>query len=98
MPLDHGRLLIVSPFDENHRHPTAAVAQELNEFVAALADNIFVAYASPGGKTEHFCQKVISWDKPLFTLESQDNSTLMALGARPVTPKTLSDRLSIANK
>jgi predicted Rossmann fold nucleotide-binding protein DprA/Smf involved in DNA uptake len=94
LPLDQGRLLIVSPFEEKHRHPTAELAQERNEFVAALADNIFVAYAFPGSKTKRFCQKIISWDKPLFTLESQDNATLIALGARPVTPKTLTDRLS----
>jgi predicted Rossmann fold nucleotide-binding protein DprA/Smf involved in DNA uptake len=90
LPLDQGRLLIVSPFGEKHRHPTAELAQERNEFVAALADNIFVAYASPGSKTERFCQKVISWDKPLFTLESQDNATLIALGARPLKPDSFS--------
>jgi predicted Rossmann fold nucleotide-binding protein DprA/Smf involved in DNA uptake len=94
LPIAQGRLLIVSPFAEKHRHPTAELAQERNEFVAALADNIFVAYASPGSKTERFCQTVISWEKPLFTLESQDNATLIALGARPVTPKTLTARLS----
>ena len=94
LPINQGRLLIVSPFEERHRHHTAELAQERNEFVAALADNIFVAYAFPGSKTERFCKKVISWDKPIFTLESQDNATLIALGAKPVTPKTLPDRLS----
>ncbi len=98
LPLDQGRLLIISPSEEKHRHPTAELAQERNEFVAALADNIFVAYAAPGSKTERFCQTVISWDKPLFTLASQDNASLIALGARPLTPKTLPDRLSISNK
>jgi predicted Rossmann fold nucleotide-binding protein DprA/Smf involved in DNA uptake len=98
LPIDQGRLLIVSPFEEKHRHPTAELAQERNEFVAALADNIFVAHAFPGSKTERFCQSVISWKKPLFTLESQDNSTLIALGARPITPKTLPEMLSKSGK
>ncbi len=89
LPLEQGRLLIVSPFEEKHRHPTAELAQERNEFVAALADNIFVAYAFPGSKTERFCQKVISWDKPLLTLESQDNANLIALGAKPVSQDNL---------
>jgi len=98
LPLDQGRLLIVSSFEEKHRHPTAALAQERNEFVAALSDNIFVAHAFPGSKTERFGQTVISWDKPLFTLESQKNSVLIALGARHLTPNTLPDRLSISGK
>jgi predicted Rossmann fold nucleotide-binding protein DprA/Smf involved in DNA uptake len=93
LPVDQGRLLIVSPFEERHRPPTAELAQERNEFVAALADNIFVAYAFPGSKTERFCQTVVSWDKPLFTLESQDNATLIALGAKPVTPETVSEQI-----
>jgi predicted Rossmann fold nucleotide-binding protein DprA/Smf involved in DNA uptake len=90
LPKNQGRLLIVSPFEEKHRHPTAELAQERNEFVAALADNIFVAYAFPGSKTERFCKKVIFWDKTLFTLESQDNTTLIALGARPLKPDSFS--------
>ena len=89
LPLAQGRLLIVSPFEAKHRQATAALAQARNEFVAALADNIFVAYAFPGSKSERFCHQVIAWEKPLFTLASPDNARLIALGAKPVHPEAL---------
>ncbi len=94
LPLDRGRLLIVSPFEEKYRHPTAELAQERNEFVAALADSIFVAHAFPGSRTERFCQKVIAWNKPLFTLESPSNANLLASGAKAITPISLSELFS----
>jgi predicted Rossmann fold nucleotide-binding protein DprA/Smf involved in DNA uptake len=90
VPLAEGRLLIVSPFGEKNRYPTAEMAQSRNEFVAAIADKIFVAYAGPGTKTQQFCQEMLSWRKPLFTLESQDNAHLIALGARPINPDSFS--------
>jgi len=45
---------------------------------------VFVAYAASGGKTEAFCNKILSWGKPLLTLESGENAGLIARGARPV--------------
>jgi len=40
---DGGRLLILSPFGPKHQQITAALAEEGNRFVAALADRVLVA-------------------------------------------------------
>ena len=89
-PLAEGRLLLLSPFAEKLRRVTADLAQKRNELVAALADAVFVAHAAPGSKTEHFCHDVLSWSKPLLTLESDENAGLIARGARPVQPENVS--------
>ena len=89
-PLVEGRLLLLSPFAEKLRRATANLAQKRNEFVAWLAGTVFVVYAAPGSKTEHFCHDVFSWGKPLLTLESDENANLLALGARPVRPENIS--------
>jgi predicted Rossmann fold nucleotide-binding protein DprA/Smf involved in DNA uptake len=51
-PLNNGRLLILSLFGEGERRVTAELASRRNELVAALADNVFVAHATPGGRLE----------------------------------------------
>lgn len=86
-PLTDGRLLLLSPFAPSQRRPTADIAARRNEFVAALAHKVFIAYAAPGGKTEAFARKVLDRGKPLLTLESDRNANLLALGARAVTPE-----------
>jgi predicted Rossmann fold nucleotide-binding protein DprA/Smf involved in DNA uptake len=89
-PLTEGRLLLLSPFAEKLRRATADLARKRNELVAALADEVFVAHAAPGSKTEHFCHDVLSWGKPLLTLESDENAGLIARGASPVQPENVS--------
>ncbi len=85
-PLAEGRLLLLSPFEEKDCRVTARTAQLRNRFVATLADEVFVAYASPGGRTEQFCREVIGWGKTLLTLDSPDNAHLRALGAQGMEP------------
>ena len=82
-PLLDGRLLMLSPFETNVKQATVEIAGVRNDFVAALADRIFVAYAVPGGKTETFCQRILEWGKPLSTFDSPGNAILIALGAKP---------------
>ena len=83
-PLDEGRLLLLSPFEPKHHRPTVELAQRRNEFVAALGDEVFVAHATPGGKIEHLCRKIVSWRKPLLTFDHPENANLLALGANPI--------------
>jgi len=83
-PLEEGRLLFLSPFKESQRRNAVETAMERNRFVAALADAVFVAHASPNSKTELFCRELLSWGKPLFTLESDTNINLISLGAKPM--------------
>ncbi|MDN3513282.1 MAG: DNA-processing protein DprA [Candidatus Brocadia sp.] len=86
-PIDEGRLLILSPFEPKHRRITMGHGEKRNEFVAAIADRIFVVYATPGGKTEQFCQKVISRGKPLLTFNCTENTNLINMGAIPLPPE-----------
>jgi len=79
-PISEGRLLIVSPFDEKLRRGTVQTAIYRNNFVAALADRIYITYAAPGSKTEAFCREVIDWGKKVHTFK--ENQKLLNLGAQ----------------
>lgn len=82
------RLLLLSPFAAHQHRATAELAQTRNQFVAAIADAIFIAYANPNGRTIAFAQKVLAWGKPLFTLNSENNNKLIAMGAKPLELST----------
>ena len=81
-PIDEGRLLLLSPYPANQNRATADRARARNLFVAALADEVFIPHASPGGKTEQFCRQVVTWGKPLRTFDASENAGLLAMGAR----------------
>ena len=88
-PLEEGRLLVLSPFAGTQQRATVETALFRNRIVAALAERIFVAYAEPQGKTEQFCREVLAWGKPVYTLESDANTNLLALGVKAVGPQSL---------
>ena len=83
-PLASSRLLLLSYFDDAIRRPTAAIAAQRNAYVAALADNLLIAHAERGGKTETLCKVGLAQAKPVFALDSPDNAHLMELGAVPI--------------
>ena len=83
-PLKDGRLLFLSPFDENQRRISAKRSHYRNLFVAALFAAVFVAHAGPASKTESFCKEILSWQKPIYTFDSNYNKNLIKMGARPV--------------
>lgn len=87
-PLSDGKLLILTPFGQEVARATEVTACFRNEFVAALADRIFIAHAAADGRTEEFSRKVFRWRKPLLTFGSQENASLLALGARSYTTIT----------
>jgi predicted Rossmann fold nucleotide-binding protein DprA/Smf involved in DNA uptake len=84
-PLAEDRLLLLSAFPDSIKRATEETAHQRNRVVAALADKIFIAYAEPNSKTELFCREIVAWDRPLFTLASDANQNLIALGAKPFT-------------
>jgi predicted Rossmann fold nucleotide-binding protein DprA/Smf involved in DNA uptake len=94
VPLANGRLLVLSPFTADQRRATAEFAQARNRFVASLADEIVIAHAAAGGKTEAFAATVLSWGKPLYTVEGSDNASLISLGAQVITPEAIRKRWS----
>jgi hypothetical protein len=79
--VEDGRLLILSPFAGRHRRPTVQLAEQRNDFIAALAGCVVVTYAAPGSKTEQFCQTLLNRHKPVFLLDSAVNESLLELGA-----------------
>ncbi|MEA1883328.1 MAG: DNA-processing protein DprA [Thermotogota bacterium] len=83
-PLKNGRLLFISPFDETQPRISVRSSHYRNLFVAALSAAIFIAHASPASKTEAFCKEIISWQKPIYTFDSDYNKNLIEMGARPV--------------
>ena len=86
-PLEEGRLLFLSPFPEKERRVTKKNAAHRNRFVAALADKVFVPHAEPSSKTEQLCREIISWKKPLYTLDDRTNANLIRMGAVPIGPQ-----------
>lgn len=83
------KVLILSPFEETLKRPSAHSSQLRNQFVGALAAAVFVTYAEPGGKTEEFCKAVLADGKPLYTFESRYTKTLVDAGALAVDTKKL---------
>jgi predicted Rossmann fold nucleotide-binding protein DprA/Smf involved in DNA uptake len=61
-PLADGRLLILSFFNRNEHRITSALAARRNEFVAALADEVWFAHVAPGGQMQRLAQKIAALD------------------------------------
>jgi predicted Rossmann fold nucleotide-binding protein DprA/Smf involved in DNA uptake len=94
VPIQQGRLLLLSPFEKKHRRATADLACRRNKFVAVLADVVFVAYAAPGGKTEEFCRIVLAWGKQVLTFDVPENNHLVASGVTPIQPTKLMNQFT----
>jgi predicted Rossmann fold nucleotide-binding protein DprA/Smf involved in DNA uptake len=62
--LDAGRLFILSPFEKRPRRPDARSARRRNELVAALADEVLIIHATPGGQIERIAELVDHWHIP----------------------------------
>lgn len=84
------RLLLLSPFGAAQHRATAETAARRNALVASLADEVFIAYAAPGGKTEMLCRDVLAAGTRVWTLKSSHNAVLLELGADPLPPPTVS--------
>ncbi len=84
-PLAENRLLILSTFEENRQRMTAALARKRNEFVAVLADKIFVVYAHPHGATFDIASQVLDKGKKVYTIDAPANLELLKLGVQPLS-------------
>ena len=60
-PLDHGRLLLLSPLARRPRRPDRSDARRRNEMVTALADEILIVHAEPGGSIERIAGLASRW-------------------------------------
>lgn len=64
-----GRVLVMAPFNAEHRRVTEDLARRRNEFVAVLADEVLIAHAAPGGQMEALSRRVSALGKVISTLE-----------------------------
>ncbi len=82
-PLDEGRLLVLSPFDARARRMTRDTSCRRNLFAAAMADDLLVPYATPGGEVEDICRQAMAIGKQVYTLDADAGRHLIRLGAQP---------------
>lgn len=85
IPLDEGRLLILSPFDEKQKRSTVSTAQQRNHLIAMLGSHFLIPNAETGGKTEQLCREIIQAGKGVYTFQSE-KSRLIQFGANTIKP------------
>jgi len=64
--IDAGRLLIVTPFDNDVIRVTEETAEKRNRFMVELADKIAIGYVSKGGMLEKLLPEIK--DKPMYRI------------------------------
>jgi predicted Rossmann fold nucleotide-binding protein DprA/Smf involved in DNA uptake len=79
--LAKNRLLIIAPFESSVIRVTQETANKRNEFMAQIAEEIFVAYAQTHGKVERLVLKWLKKGKKVSTFGVEENSKLMDAGA-----------------
>lgn len=78
--LAKNRLLIITPFDSSVTRVTQETANKRNDFMAQLADEIFVAYAQPNGNVYQLIMKRLKKDKKVSTFDVPENRALIEAG------------------
>lgn len=59
--IESGRILILSPFDPARHRVTTKQSEVRNVFVAALADEVYLAHTSEGGKIKKLEMVIAEW-------------------------------------
>jgi predicted Rossmann fold nucleotide-binding protein DprA/Smf involved in DNA uptake len=70
-----GRLLVLSPFAENHHRITTTLSAKRNRLVSHIAHEILI-YAAPDSKTELLCNKMIESGKTVIPLRNSGDIAL----------------------
>ena len=65
LALEEGRLLLLSLFPAAARRMTVALAEQRNQMVAALADEVFFAHITPEGRTYRLSKQIAKWGIPI---------------------------------
>lgn len=90
--LGAGRLLFLTPFEDEVTTITQETADIRNLLVAELADQFFIPYMTMGGNLERLLQSGALDDKPIFTLDLAENEALFRRGAELYQPAGLLGR------
>jgi len=80
--LTNNRLLIITPFGSGVTRPSQETANKRNDFMAELADEIFVSYAQPGGNVERLIMKWLNKGTKVSTFDVVENRALINSGAK----------------
>ena len=81
------RAMIISPARfAGQKRSNAAMTDQRDDLIAAIAKQVFIASAPPRTKMEAFARRLSEAGKPLLTIDRPENENLVELGARPVTP------------
>jgi predicted Rossmann fold nucleotide-binding protein DprA/Smf involved in DNA uptake len=78
--LAKNRLLIITPFSPRVTRVTQETANQRNELMAELANEIFVAYAQPGGNVERLIHRWLQKGKRVCMFDVQENKALIETG------------------
>lgn len=73
LPIQQGRLLIVTPFPETVKRVTEQTAEIRNSMMIELADSVTVGYVSAGGNLERLLSRI---SKPITYIHSQGEQQL----------------------
>ena len=60
-----GQILLFSPFGSSQHRLTTALSERRNKLVAALADEVYFAHITPGGKTARLAEQISGWGLPI---------------------------------
>jgi predicted Rossmann fold nucleotide-binding protein DprA/Smf involved in DNA uptake len=60
-----GQILLFSPFGSSQHRLTTALSERRNKLVAALADEVYFAHITPGGKTARLAEQISGWCLPI---------------------------------
>jgi len=82
-PIEQERLLLLSPFEKKHRRMTAALAEQRNQFVASIADDVLFIHAAIDSQSEQFAQNCMQQRNNTYTLDCPENQNLLSFGIRP---------------
>lgn len=83
-PIDEGRLLLVSAFEDGRDQITKQSSTRRNRLVAHLGDVLFVPYASPDGMVEGICREAIASGRQVLTFDGDPGASLRAIGAKAI--------------
>lgn len=83
---------MLSPFDEKQKRATVGLAAARNQFVVSIADEVLIAYAHPGSKTEALCREVLASGKRVTDV---DSNTPVA-GKKTETLKVIAARVGLS--
>jgi predicted Rossmann fold nucleotide-binding protein DprA/Smf involved in DNA uptake len=78
--LEENRLLIISSFKQSIKRITKDTSNQRNRKMIEMADEIFIAYASPKGKIIQLVKFAISSGKKIYSFDLPENEHLFKMG------------------